>query len=254
MEIITIELFLLIQLSKIWRAIVSMTYLYIMLEIIVGFIALFIIVKLLGKTQLSKITPFDFISALVLGELLGNALFDQKIGITYILFALFLWGILLLSIEYLGQKFIKIRPYTQGSPSIVIRNSIIDRNQLKKNKVNINQLQTLLRQKDIFSVREVEYAILEPNGTLSVLKKPQYSELKQKDLNLQTSGANLSYTIISDGEVLWENLEELGFDKNWLYSHLSAKGITNPKDVYYAEWLAGEGIYILPFNEFSYCK
>ena len=231
-----------------------MSYISIALELLVGFITLLIIVKLLGKTQLNNITPFDFISALVMGELLGNALYDQEIGITYIIFALFLWGVLLFSVEYLGQKFIKIREYIQGAPSIVIRKGIIDRYQLKQNKVDINQLQTLLRQKEVFSVREVEYAILEPNGTLSVLKKPRYSTLKQKDWNLQPCDANLSFTIISDGRVLWENIKEAGFDKNWLYSQLSFNGFTNPKDVYYAEWLAGEGIYIVPFNEFSYYK
>lgn len=229
-----------------------MDYLYLTAELIVGFFSLFIVVKLVGKTQLSKITPFDFISALVLGELLGNAVYDEETGLVSILFALALWAILHVAFEYVGQKFIKARSITLGNPSIVIRNGKIDRQQLKQNKININQLQTLLRQKDVFSVREVEYAILEPNGTISVLKKSLYQTTELKDLNIKAKDIYLPFTIISDGTVLWDNIKECGFDKNWLDSQLYGNGIKSPGEVYYAEWLEGDGMYIVTFNEFNY--
>ncbi|MFZ5642024.1 MAG: YetF domain-containing protein [Bacillota bacterium] len=229
-----------------------MDLLYLTTELIVGFFALFVVVKLVGKTQLSQITPFDFISALVLGELLGNAVYDSEINLSFIIYALFLWAILHIAVENVGQKFIKVRGYTLGNPAIVIRNGMIDREQLKQNKININQLQTLLRQKDTFSVREVEYAILEPNGTLSVLKKSPYQTTERKDLNIKAKGVYLPFTIISDGTVLWDNLKECGFDKDWLDSQLSGNGIKSPGEVYYAEWLEGDGMYIVTYNEFNY--
>lgn len=229
-----------------------MTFLYITAELLVGFVALFIVVRLVGKTQLRKVTPFDFISALVLGELLGNAIYESEVGLGIILYSLFFWAILHLTVEYLGQKFINIRKYTLGNPSIVIRNGTIDREQLKKNKININQLQTLLRQKDVFSIRQVEYAILEPNGTLSVLKKSIHQTTVQKDFNFKPREVYLPFTIISDGILLEDNLKECGFDRNWLDSELSSIGIKSHQDVYFAEWLEGEDLYVVKFNEFDY--
>ncbi len=217
-------------------------------DLVFGFFALFIATKILGKTQISQITPFDFISAIVLGELLGNALYDDQTGILFILYALFLWTTLIFIVEILGQKFLKLRPFFQGNPSIVIRNGMIDRNLLKKNRVNLNHLQTLLREQNVFSFREVEYGILETDGSLSVLKKSNYQKPTRQDLNLQQKGVFLPVTLISDGKVLWDNLSSISMNKEWLEQQLSALGINNVRDVFYAEWLEGDGLHIVPMN------
>lgn len=225
-----------------------MDYAYLSLELLIGFIGLFIVVKIVGKTQLSQITPFDFISALVLGELLGNAVYDREIGLNFILYALFFWALLHLGVEYLGQKFIWARAHTLGNPSVVVRNGRIDRDQLKKNKININQLQSSLRQAGVFTIREVEFCILEPNGSISILKKSQYKTTEQKDLNIKPQAVYMPYTIISDGKVLWDNVKECGYDKNWLNLQLSGNGYERPEELYYAEWLEGEGMYLVPYD------
>src|SRR5690625_2331477 len=141
-----------------------MTYAYIVLELAVGLVLLFAMTKLLGKTQLSQITPFEFISALVLGELVGNAIYDREIGILQICFAVFVWGVLLYIIEKLELKVLRWRGFLEGNPSIVVRDGMPDRKEMNKNKITINQLQNMLREKGTFSIREVQYAILEANG------------------------------------------------------------------------------------------
>ena len=80
-------------------------YFDVLLELVVGYIALFIIVKVLGKTQLNQITPFDFISALVMGDLVSGAIFEQKVGIFLILFATGVWGVLIYLTEWLTKNF-----------------------------------------------------------------------------------------------------------------------------------------------------
>ncbi|AZV42668.1 membrane protein [Peribacillus asahii] len=157
-----------------------MKIMHLTIELIAGFFLLFIIIKFVGKKIINQITPFTFISAIVLGELLGNALYDHQIGILYVIYSMVLWGILLFIVEYLGQKSLWFRGLFEGKPSALIKNRVVDREELRKNRMNINQLQSLLRQSETFSIREVAFCYLEANGSISILKKPQY----QKENNI----------------------------------------------------------------------
>ena len=219
------------------------------IELIIGFIALLFAAKILGKTQISQLTPFDFISAMVLGELVGNSVYDAEVKIWSILFALTIWTVLIYSVEKLTQKFRGLRRTFEGNPSIIISQGKIDRQQLKDNNLDINQLQQMLRQqKDIFSIREVEYMILEPNGQISVMRKPKYDSPTIEDLSLKQKPAYLPITLISDGTVVEDNLRESGHDKEWLLNQLKKRNITQFEDALYAEWVEDEGFFCLKMN------
>lgn len=220
------------------------TYGYIAIELIVGFSVLLILTKLFGKTQLKELTPFDFISALVLGELVGNAIYDKKVHLGMILFATLVWGLLIIVTEFVTQKFRKTRSFLEGKPSILVRRGKIDRKELKKNKVDIDQLQSMLRQKNVFSIREVEYVIMESSGDLSVMKKPEFTTPTTQDLSLPLQPVYLTYPIISDGVVDENNLKEAGFDDNWLSKQLKNNKVSKPEDVLYAEWNEAKGFYL----------
>ncbi|MDF2039334.1 DUF421 domain-containing protein [Cytobacillus oceanisediminis] len=221
-----------------------MEYLHIISVLVIGYIFLFIMAKLLGKTQITQITPFDFISAIVLGELVGNALYDQETGIPEIFFAVAVWGILIYATEILTQKFKRSRKLLEGEPSIVIKKGKIVYEELKKNHLDINQLQHLLRSKDVFSIRECEYAILETDGTVSALKKPLYSTPTIQDLNLPINMIELPVTLILDGEVIWDNLKSINWDETKLINEIKNNGANNVKDVLYAEWKKGEALHV----------
>ncbi|WP_019412686.1 DUF421 domain-containing protein [Paenisporosarcina sp. TG20] len=214
------------------------------IELAVGFGALLIMTKILGKMTLSQITPFDFIAALVLGELVGNAIYDKEAKIGSILIAIAIWGSLILLIEWCTQKFPGSRKILEGEPSIIINNGHPDRQQMKKNKIDINQLQVLLRKKDIFSIREVAYALLETDGTMSVLKQPEYESPTISDMKLPQKPVYLSVTLIRDGEVDWENLKKAGLNEEWLLKKLHNNHIKQYKDVFYLEWKKDEGVYL----------
>ncbi|QCR31208.1 DUF421 domain-containing protein [Lysinibacillus sp. SGAir0095] len=218
-------------------------------ELIFGFIALLIATKILGKTQISQLTPFDFISAIVLGELVGNSVYDSHVKIWSILYALILWTILIYTVEKLTQKYRGIRRTFEGNPSILIKQGKIDRQQLKHNHLDIDQLQQMLRQqKDIFSIREVDYLILEPNGQISVLRKPKYESPTLEDLSLKQKPVYLPITLISDGKVVLDNLRESGHDEEWLLNQLKKRDITRFEDALYAEWVEDEGFFCLKMN------
>ncbi|MDN4073649.1 YetF domain-containing protein [Fictibacillus terranigra] len=218
------------------------------IEMVIGFFALFFLTKILGKTQLSQLTPFDFISALILGELVGNAMYDPDVHIWMILFAISVWGVLMYSLEMLTQKSMKFRTILEGSPSIVVRKGIIDRKQLKKNKLDINQLQSLIRQKGYFSLRDIEYAILETNGSISVLPKSDIVPATRNDLHLPDKEVTLPVTLILDGRILNENLKTAGLNDDWLRSQLLKRKINSAEEVLYAEWKKGEELLVMKEN------
>lgn len=225
-----------------------MDFLQIFLELFFGFIALFLLTKLLGKTQINQITPFDFISALILGELVGNALYDKETHIGQMLFSIVLWTSLIYLMEIITQKKKRFRKFLEGEPSIVIRKGKIDYQVLKKNNLDINQLQHLLRSKGVFSIQECEYAILETNGTVSVLKKAPYDYVTVKDLNLTPNPIYLPVTLISDGEVEIDNLRMIQWDMKKLMKEISKHGVKSPKDVLYAEWREGEPLLVQTYD------
>lgn len=214
------------------------------ITLVVGLSALIFSINILGKIQLSQATPFHFISALVLGELLGNAVYDDEIGILQILYTIGVWTLLMLLIEIITQKFRKTRRLFEGTPSIVIKKGQIDFKELKKNRMDLNELLGLMREKDVFSLHEIHYAILESNGTLSILKKSEYENTKNKSFSINEKNPSIPLTLVSDGEILTENLEIIRKDSNWLYRELRHHGIMDIKEVFYAEWHEIDGLYV----------
>ena len=221
-----------------------MHYGSIVIETLFGFIVLFIIAKLLGKTQIKQLTAFDFISALILGELVGNALYDDKAGIIEISIAVTLWGTLLFITEIVTQKFKGTRDLLEGSPTIVIRKGQLQREEMRKGKLDIHQLLHLLRSKNIFSISEVEYAILERDGTISVLPKSSYQQPTKGDLQVGLKPVDLSWVLINDGEIIIDNLREVGKDGTWLNQELKKQGYPSVKEVFYAEYRNGQKLLI----------
>ncbi|MED4162677.1 DUF421 domain-containing protein [Halalkalibacterium halodurans] len=205
-------------------------------ELFVGFWALLVLMKVLGKSQINQLTPFDFISALVLGELVGNAIYDKDIGILYVLYAISAWGLLIYTVEIITQKFPITRPFLEGSPKLIINDGKIMYHELKRSKLDIDQLAMLLREKEVFSIREVHYGILEPNGSISVVKKQGY-----QTTNGQLTYKTLPIVVVADGVLNEQNLEKAGMTKEAFNDSLRKQGISNYKSVLYAEYLSEDG-------------
>src|SRR5699024_7227018 len=113
----------------------------------------------------------------------------------------------------------------------------------------IGELQHLLRDKSDFSIHDVDYAILETNGNLSMLQKAPYQTPTKKDLNIQATQPTIASTYIRNGEVLWDNVYEASFTESWLNAEPAQQQYERAEDVFYAEYLEGEQLYLLPFAE-----
>lgn len=221
-----------------------MNYFQIFLELLVGYISIFLVVKFLGKTQINQITPFDFISALVLGNFVGETIFNNELEIWSLMFAIVVWGSLIYFTELFTQKSVTARKILEGKPSMLIREGQIIWKELKSNRVDINQLLQLLRGQGVFSVQDVEYALLESSGNLSVMKKSNLENPTYEDMKIHIEKASFPVVIIMDGELIKENLIECGLNIEWLDKELKNKKINHLKEVCIAEWKYGEELFI----------
>ena len=197
-----------------------------------GFIILFFVISFVGRKIINQITPFTFIGSIVIGELLGNGVYEEHVTILEIIYSICLWGLLLFIVEFLERKFLAFRGFVLGKPSALIQNGKVNRNELKKCRMNINQLQSMLRQNQTFSVREVAYCYLESNGSLSILKKTQYQNTTQQDFNFPKKPVYVPVTLIRDGKVLKDELQDIGFDEIWLKKQLASHNISKYKEVF----------------------
>ena len=218
------------------------------LELVVGFFALLLILKLVGKIQFSQITPFDFITGLVMGNLVGDAIFSENTGIKEILFSITLWGALIYCVELLTQKSTFLRSMLEGTPTILVNKGEILYKNLKKTHIDLNQLQHLMRRQGYFSIFEAEYVILERDGQISVAPKHPYGAPTNQDLKIPKQQVTLSFALIMDGKLIKDNLKEAGHNEQWLKKQLSKKKIKEYKEVFYAEWQENRGLNISKYN------
>jgi uncharacterized membrane protein YcaP (DUF421 family) len=214
------------------------------LELLIGFISLMLITKMIGRSSISQATPFDFVASLVLGEFVGGAIYDPKIDLFRIIYVVVFWGALIYLVDFVALKYNKSRAIIESSPAVLINDGIINRNMLKKHKIDMNRLQSLLRDRGIFSMREVMHAVLEPNGKINVIKKPMYDTIKKQDLDLPVKSVSIPVTLISDGVILKNNLKQIDKDSFWLEKELLNRKIQSVRDVMICEWRLEDGLFV----------
>ncbi|MBB3130221.1 uncharacterized membrane protein YcaP (DUF421 family) [Paenibacillus rhizosphaerae] len=225
-----------------------MDYGLITIKLITGFIGLWLMTRVLGKKEISQLTPFDFVSSLMLSELVGNTVYQKDVHYGQLLFGLAVWFILSYLFEKVTQYARRTRGPLEGTPSILIHNGKVDMREMKKNRLDFEQLRMMLRQKDIFSLREVAYAIFETNGSLSVLKNADFEAVQKQDLDLDSDPSCLTYNLLEDGDYNDDKLQQIGKDRKWLAAMLKEKGFSDPGKLAYVEWEEGKGLYILQHN------
>jgi uncharacterized membrane protein YcaP (DUF421 family) len=223
----------------------NMEYLQILTKLAAGFLGLWAMTRILGKKEMSALTPFDFVSAVILGDLVGDTIYDESKTILQLLVALAGWTILSIAFDKLTQYVKAFRKPLEGKPDLLICNGKIDVKELRRNNLDFDQLRTMLRSKDIFAVSEVAYAIYETNGTLSVMRKSAYEAVTRKDLKLPEEEAVLPRGLIENGEICGEELEAAGLQENWLHRELEKQGVTDTKVVAYAEMTPDGRLHIL---------
>lgn len=194
-------------------------------------VVLFLITKMLGKRQVSQLSLFEYITGITIGSLAAYISLELD-GSWYLgIISLVVWGVISLGIEYLQLKSKKVRDFTDGKATVLIQKGKIFEDELKKERLTTDELLELLRKKNVFRVADVEFAVLETSGDLSVLLKKENQPLTAKDLSLQVGSENEPKTVIMDGKIVSEGLRASGFQQGWLYAELEKLGV-ELKDVF----------------------
>ncbi len=220
------------------------------IKVIIGFVTLLIVVRLLGKKELSQLTPIDLVYLLVLGGLLEESIYDDKVPFWEVLYTAFLWAILVFLFDLCIRKFEVLRPLLKGRPSIIIRNGELDIKELKKNKIESEQLRSMLRQQGVFSLMDVKYAVLEPGGQISIMENERNAPITPDILNIAISDYDtFSYLLVDEGKIEKNSLSLLNVDEKWVRDKLKENGYDDIKNIYYAEWSEQNGFIIKEYKE-----
>ncbi|MEK3853950.1 DUF421 domain-containing protein [Cytobacillus sp. FSL H8-0458] len=219
------------------------------LRVTISFLVLFLLARLMGRKEIGQMTFFNWASAIGIGSIGGNLAVNESTRIKDGVIALVFWTLFTIAMDMLDLKSKQGRAVTTGDPLIVIKAGRIMESALKAARVDLDELQALLRQKDIFSFSDVDYAILETNGDLSVLKKASQQAVTKTDLNISSPNRALfplPTEVIADGKVNSENLTKLDLDENWLDRELKKADIRSVEEVFFAQVQQDGTVYFDP--------
>ena len=216
---------------------------------LIVFLCIYLSLRLMGKRQLGELEPSELVVAVLISDLAAHPL--QDIGIPLIN-GLIPVAILLsceLIISWLNMKSSRFRSLCFGTPSVLLRNGKIMEKELKKNRFTLDELCEELRSRGVTDLSSVRYAVLETDGTLSVLLRASEQPVTPSQLGINVSDGGLPVTLISDGKPARKNLRFLGKDEAWLHRELSLRGISSPDQVLYMTVDDLDRIYLIPREE-----
>lgn len=199
---------------------------------IIGFFSLLIFARIIGKEQISQLTFFDYALGITIGSIAASLTTDLSSRAWPHFIGLLTWASLGYLMELITLKWRYAAKYLEGEPTIIIMNGKIMDKALRKMKYRVSDILMLLRNKGVFDVNEVDFALIEPNGQISVLKKPEEQPLTPKDMNIPVSPTGISTELVYDGIIIEENLRQLNKDKAWLMDELKKQGIGNVSEVF----------------------
>jgi uncharacterized membrane protein YcaP (DUF421 family) len=207
---------------------------------------------MMGRRSIAELPVFDFLVVLTLGAVVGADLADPNIehihtGVAVILIGLFQVLVAKWKIRY--RRFGRLITF---EPTIVIHNGVFLVKNLKKIRYSIDNILQMLRENDVFNVSDVELAIIEANGQLTVHKKPSKASVTIEDIGLTKSSTDLSYPVIIDGKLYQDVLGKLKLNEEWLNQELSKLGILDIKSVFFASLTAQKQLHVsLKENQLS---
>lgn len=192
---------------------------------IVLYIIILIVMRLMGKREIGQLQPFELVVAILIADLASIPMADTGIPIENGIIPILGLLVMDLIISMLNMKSIKAREIISGKPTILIYRGKINEKALRKERFTINELEERLRGSNIVSLGDVEYAILETNGSLSVIPKPSKRNSIPEDFGIEPEYEGIPYDLVVDGAVMNNNLKIIGKDYTWLVNEVSKFGI-----------------------------
>ena len=185
-------------------------------RVIVLYILVLIVMRFMGKREIGQLQPFELAIAIMIADLASVPMEVTGIPISSGIIPILALLVMHLLISLINLKSIKAREIICGKPSILIYRGKIDEKKLKKERLTVNELEERLRGNNISSVGDVEYAILETSGQITVIQKPNKRMSIPADFNIMPEYEGITYDLVVDEKVMFDNLKKLGKDYQWL--------------------------------------
>lgn len=183
---------------------------------IILYIVVLVVMRLMGKREIGQLQPFELAISIMIADLASIPMTEIGIPISNGIIPILGLLVMHLLISLLNMKSIRFREVMCGKPSILIYRGKIDETILKKERFTINELEERLRGNNIFNVGDVEYAILETSGQVTVIPKPEKRGTTPEDFNIKPEYEGIPYDLVIDGVVMNENLHKIGRNYDWL--------------------------------------
>nr|WP_156476102.1 DUF421 domain-containing protein [Sporosarcina psychrophila] len=188
----------------------------------------------MGKRAIGELPVFDFLIVIILGALVGADIAEPDIKHLPTAFAIIAIGVFQRIVTRWKISNRKIGRLLTFEPTVVLQNGKFVNENLKKIRYSIDNILQMLREKDVFDINEVETAIIEANGALSVLKKPQKNSVTLEDMNIIKPTSTISFPVIVEGTLYTDVLRDVNLDEAWLKQELDNQGVNDLKDVFFA--------------------
>ncbi|MCL6637924.1 MAG: DUF421 domain-containing protein [Alicyclobacillus sp.] len=201
---------------------------------VIAFVLLFGLARLLGKRQIAQLSFFDYIVGITIGNIAASWSLDE-VKTRHAVITLAIWALLSLLVAWVQRKSYRARLLLDGRPTVVIENGQVLEDNLRKVHLSIEELMLLLREKDVFKLADVEYAVLELNGKLSVMKKTDRQPVTPKDAGVPVLAESAPRLVIIDGHVMERSLAQCGLTKEWLFGEIQKLGARGFEDVFVAQ-------------------
>ena len=202
----------------------------VILTAILSVAALFIITKIMGHKQVAQLDFFDYVSGITIGSI-GAEMATELEKPYKPLIALAVWGVISLLLNFLSHKIPRTRKYINGTPTILLNEGRIYRENLKKAKIDLSELLLLCREEGYFDLEEIQLAVFEHNGKLSILPRAASRPATVEDLKISAKATHIGVEVIMDGRIMGENLLRLGLEEEWLEGELKLRGYRSAKEI-----------------------
>ena len=192
--------------------------------------SLFIIAKVMGHKQMSQLDFFDYITGITIGSIAAELATELEKPWKPLV-AMVVYGIITIILTLLTSKAPRLRKFINGTPTIIMNDGKIYRNNMKKAKIDLSEFMVLCRQQGFFNLDDIQTAVFEFNGRLTILPKATKRPVNPNDLNIIPSSETINTELIMDGRILHDNLKRMGLDINWLQKELKYQGYKNTKQI-----------------------
>lgn len=206
----------------------------VLIRTIILYFIVIIAMRIMGKKQIGQLEPFELAITIMISELASLPMQDTEVPLIHGVIPIITLIVLQASLVILQLKSEKLRNIVNGKPSILIEDGQIDINELKHQKFNINDLMEELRLQGFYNIQDVQYAILETSGQLSIIPKTDSTPVTKQDLNIKTKQDSLPITLILDGKTNHENLKLVKMTEDKLLSKLKSSGVNSVDEIFIA--------------------